>query len=156
MNIFTVSPNPRVCAEWLDDLRLRKMIVETVQIISTAQYLNGRDTEGLYKPTHKNHPCCLWAAESDSHLQWLINLAFAYKNEYLWRFGKYHQTFSKFKKLREIDEPGISIPEYWPNCSEYKDHPVFNAYKMTLRNKWHRDRCDPWKLNPKWTGREEP
>lgn len=53
MNIFVTDPNPKIAASHLDDLRLGKMCVETAQMLSVW----AKPFDGIYKPTHINHPC---------------------------------------------------------------------------------------------------
>lgn len=36
MNIFVVDEDPAICAEYLDDKRVVKMVLETAQMLSTA------------------------------------------------------------------------------------------------------------------------
>ena len=62
MNIFITSFDSKEAASHLDDLRLNKMILETAQLLSSAyRHLFG-DNELLYKDTHFNHPCAIWAS----------------------------------------------------------------------------------------------
>jgi len=152
MNIFAVDSDTTECARWLDDSRLRKMIVETVQIISTAEYICGGDISGLYKPTHIHHPVNKWASNSSRNTDWLILLFLAYKDEYLWRIGRWHKTFNYTNRLLEI-YCGDLYPQDFPNCTRFKDRPTFEAVKCELHQKWREDRLNPHKSNPKWTKR---
>jgi hypothetical protein len=76
------------------------MVVETGQILSTVARSNpGRllrvDLQALYKPTHKNHPCVLWAGSSYSNFIWLREHFFGLADEYTYRYGKVHATCEK-------------------------------------------------------------
>jgi len=66
MNIFVVSPDTMECAKALDDLRLNKMIIETAQLLSTAMRVQGYTGNDIYKSTHVNHPCAVWARRRTS------------------------------------------------------------------------------------------
>lgn len=92
MNIFVLDRNPVLAASYHCDKHVVKMIVETAQILSTAAHLRGRWREGMYRPTHKNHPCVLWAANSLANASWLVNLGNALCAEYRHRYGKRHKT----------------------------------------------------------------
>ena len=52
MNLFTISDNTQYCARNLDDVLLRKTIVEAAQMLSTAIIINDKikdKPEGIYK-----------------------------------------------------------------------------------------------------------
>jgi len=152
VNIFAVDERPEVCARWLDDARLRKMIVETAQMLSTATWLWGWKVEDVYKPTHKGHPCTLWVADSLYNFSVAHYLLECYLEEFEWRFGKRHKTADVWLVLVEyvgfgewFDKPRLVDT---PNVTPYADWEVHEAYKQALRDKWAQDK------NPKWTGRE--
>lgn len=75
MNIFVLDPNPAVAASYHCDQHLHKMILESAQIVSTAMIAREFGIPGLYKPTHINHPCTKWAAESNHNILWICELA---------------------------------------------------------------------------------
>lgn len=83
MNIFATDPDPSISARALDDSRLVKMTLETAQILSTAY-------GGPYRPTHRNHPCVLWAANDLRNAKWLADHGKALAAEYKRRFGRVH------------------------------------------------------------------
>lgn len=113
MNIFYLDENPEKCAKAHYDTHVRKMIVESAQMLSTAhRVLDGystiqlnkanrrmtvwklddsRDKE-LYKSTHVNHPCSLWVRESIHNYLYLYRLMVALINEFDYRWGKTHAT----------------------------------------------------------------
>jgi hypothetical protein len=100
MNIFVVDQDTYKSAQALDDLRLNKMIVETAQILSTAMHLRGyAGIDRIYKPTHQNHPCCVWARESSENYKWLLlyfcDLIEVRNN----RTGKRHKTEEIYNAL---------------------------------------------------------
>lgn len=90
MNIFVLDKDPIKCAQYHCD-RHMKMIVESAQMLSTALHEYGT-VEGVYKPTHKNHPCAIWARQSRSNYIWLCELSVQLLNEYANRYGKLHKT----------------------------------------------------------------
>lgn len=57
MNIFILDEAQHLCARYHSDVHLNSQLKEAVQILSTVY-------GGPYKPTHTQHPCVRWAAES--------------------------------------------------------------------------------------------
>lgn len=122
MNIFILHENPKLAAEMLCDSHIVKMPLETAQMLSTVLYYNRPDLFSvgeyspikfkrktlikpkktrkayyvgdtrMYAPTHKNHPCTIWASDSLSNYCWLISHGIALCDEYGWRYGKPHSS----------------------------------------------------------------
>ena len=157
MNIFVTDPDPRKCAIALDDARLRKMIVETAQLLSTALHEWGHEqAANVYKPTHRNHPCNLWARTRVANARWLYEHLDAMGEEFRTRFDKSHKTHGLvvpfYAALRDLYDEEYNETSPFPNCTPYKEwDDVTEAYKQTLRDKWAND-----KRPPKWTNRELP
>ncbi len=102
MNIFALDYSPKLAAQYHCDKHVVKMIVETAQILSTAHHINGVNSqlrEIIYKETHKNHPCCIWARESTENYLWLCSLGIELCKEYTLRYGKIHKTQSILEML---------------------------------------------------------
>ena len=153
MNIFVVSPDTMECAKALDDLRLNKMIIETAQLLSTAMRVQGYTGSDIYKSTHVNHPCAVWARESNENYKWLLLYMSDLVEEKQNRTGKLHKSYHIFNALcaGPVLMPFKPMTP-WPNCSYYKyDNDVHNAYKETLKMKWTLD-----KRPPKWTNATKP
>lgn len=163
MNIFVTEPCPIASAEALDDKRVVKMILESAQLLSTAIHINVLTLDDdisqvLYKPTHKQHPCALWSAHSNSNWEWLFQHFLALCQEYTHRYGKYHKSAALAPHLRKYhylikDGPQTSFA----NCTRFEHcdfrhlQDVHDAYKRYLTIKWNND-----KLIPKWTNRAQP
>jgi len=162
MNIFAVSPSPSECARVLDDKRLNKMVTETAQLLSTAIHEWGYpESANVYKPTHRNHPCVLWVHEHESHFGWASELLLELMGEWMHRMDKVHGAYVAVTDgLREatdrLDEHAVlSTPDYFPNCTPYKDWAdVHAAYRQTLIHKW-RNNIDVGRP-PRWTRTEPP
>lgn len=99
MNIFALSMNPRQAAQWHCDRHVVKMLLESAQLLWTAQHVAAGPTLDLtgapttrdgrrqgYKPTHKNHPCAIWARATLGNYMWLCALATALAEEYHYRY----------------------------------------------------------------------
>lgn len=66
---------------------------EAAQILSAVWHKSGLLVpQGLYDPTHLNHPCVVWAEHSNSNYGWLAQLGLALCEEYTHRYGKTHAS----------------------------------------------------------------
>ena len=92
MNIFRIEQTPEACAHSMLDSHVVKMCVETPQLLSGAHHmLDGNEAiEGIYKLTHKNHPCAIWTRASNNNYTWLYCHFKALCDEYTYRYGKVH------------------------------------------------------------------
>jgi hypothetical protein len=104
MNIFVLDYTPEKAAEYHCDKHVVKMIVETAQILSTVHHVLGQGHDGIYRKTHENHPCSVWARKSDSNYSWLLRLGQALIEEYGARYKKTHKTSAVINKLSSIPE----------------------------------------------------
>lgn len=152
MNIFLTNPNPVICAQELDDKRVNKMTVETAQLLSTAHRLEG-GSSSVYRTTHKNHPCAVWARASHLNYLWLYEHFISLCDEYTHRTGKVHLSDQKLREILQDVPNNIEALARTPfvNCSLRKDLPIHEAYRDTMRTKWLTD-----KRKPTWTMRDEP
>ena len=162
MNIFVTDPDPVKSAAFLDDKRVNKMITESCQMLATALMRHGcpeselpisKATGKAYRSTHKNHPCTLWAGETRDNYIWLWNHMMCLLIEFKMRHGYEHYGEVNLPKLREARKyipEGKQTP--FVNCSLYKEEEdVYNAYRMTMADKWKKD-----KIRPSWTNTTKP
>ena len=84
MNFFYLDDDPIMCARYMVDKHVIKMILEHCQLLSTAQNLFGID--GLYKSTHINHPCSIWTRASLDNYNLLIDYTKEIIKEYKHRY----------------------------------------------------------------------
>ena len=108
MNIFILDSFQIRCARFHCDKHVCKMIVETAQLLSNAYWATGE--KGIYKETHKNHPCSLWVQESIENYMWLAFLGSALCAEYTWRYGKIHKCKKYIEKMAFNPPPVPNIP----------------------------------------------
>ena len=94
MNLFVLDRSPRIAAQFLCDAHVVKMILESAQLLSTQDRLNG--LERGYRMTHENHPCrrCL---ENPANYLWLSAHLGSLLREYTHRFRKEHRTEQLFR-----------------------------------------------------------
>jgi len=96
MNIFAVHENPVIAAQSLCDKHVVKMIVEGCQMLSTIHRLSSSHViyapVELYKQSFVNHPCTIWARESEQNYNWLASHTYALSNEYTHRYNRTHKA----------------------------------------------------------------
>lgn len=122
MNIFYLDPDPSVAATYHVDKHVVKMILETAQLLSTAHQLLDGEREGLYKATHKNHPCSKWVRASKSNYQWLYSLFCSLCDEYTFRYGKVHKTDQKMREALSVPPTNITDVGFTPPAQAMPDH----------------------------------
>lgn len=162
MNIFVTDFDPIICAQHHNSVHLNKMIIEQMQLLSTAHIvLDG--TQVAYKKTHENHPCAKWIRKEKSNYMWGYKLAKALCDEYTFRTGKVHKSSEKLSALstapKNISEKYgtmTHIPKAMPD--EFKEKDVVQSYKNYLNAKFieWRTRDKPIKVDwgvrgcPEW------
>lgn len=117
MNLFYLSDNPQLCAEWAVDSHCVKMILESAQLLSTAHRIldgtpvieervlaSGRKRNHtkyvlpdlrdsiLYSATHMNHPCAIWVRANQQNYAWAWAYLREHCDEYTHRYGKTHKV----------------------------------------------------------------
>ena len=120
------------------------MILEYTQILCTALHIlipdiakKCYDKKLIYKKTHYNHPCCIWARNNISNFKWLIKLTKACSKEHQFRYKPKHihksmkviKIIEKLIPLIETSIPGeFSDP---PMCmpDQYKSDNCIEAYR---------------------------
>lgn len=165
MNIFVLDENPKLCAQYHYDTHIRKMLIEYAQLLSGAwrvmegeKYIffekgkrkihyklrNHMELEpNLYKVSHLNHPCSIWARESAGNYVWLYNLLKYVAEEYTYRFGTPHKTFNVIPYLENIPPSLENIGFYkTPFAQAIPDHlksdnPVLSYRKLYRTEKAH-------------------
>ncbi len=128
MNIFFLSRKTRQCAKWHCDKHVVKMILESTQLLYTANHENGgtptiADSAPIclstgnrgYKTHSKNHPCALWVRESLAHYAWLLWLAKDLVAEHTHRFSpkKIHASMVHLEWLEANPPPGLLTKTVW-------------------------------------------
>ena len=130
MNIFVVDKDPEVAATMLCDKHIVKMILETAQMMCTVVASYGHETP--YRPTHKKHPCTLWAGQSRANWNWLIDHGMAMSEEYTKRYGRVHKSQSVIEwcAMKHIDLPDTSLTPFAQAMPpQYKNTCAVTAYR---------------------------
>lgn len=99
MNRFITADTVERCAKDLCDAHLHKMVLEEGQMLCTTIheqwrtiYADLKQVVPLYKPTHVNHPCRVWAGESADNFRFAYSLFSAMCDEYTRRRNRVHKT----------------------------------------------------------------
>ncbi len=151
MNIFAVDKDPKISAQQLCDKHVVKMILESAQMLCSA-YPNG---DAPYKRAFYNHPCTIWARESQENYEWLLTHAYAMCQEYTRRYGKVHKSIDAIEwcgknyiKLR-LPQKGLTkfaqaMPEQYKNkCSVTAYRSYYNGEKAGFA-KWKKRETPKW------------
>lgn len=133
MNIFVLDLDPKKAAQTHCDKHVVKMICESVQMISTVirkQFPNA----DVYKSTHRNHPCTIWAGESQANMNWLCELTQGLLDEYTLRYDKKHASGLVFERcktyLSDLNYSKSGLTEFAQAMPEYyKSKDVVTAYR---------------------------
>ncbi len=153
MNIFVTSPCPYESARYLDDKRVIKMVLESVQLLSTAVNEIAGKQVGPYRTTHKNHPCAVWARQNRANFNWLVRHAAGLAAEYKRRYGKTHKSASYIGQLQWLGcsllPPGEKLTPF-ANCARHKGlgiegvgRDVHECYRDYLNQRWLADKRPP-------------
>lgn len=155
MNIFYLSSDIEECARFHCDRHVNKMILESAQLMASVHRLTDPKADEipcLYRLTHKNHPCAVWARESLDNYEYLFSLCLFLNEEAKYRYGhsKDHLSFEKVNgwPVPNILAKGFSEP---PKCV----HDDFKGYDSTVeayRAYYRRDKADI----ATWTKRSKP
>ena len=137
MNIFALDNDPVTAAQMQCDKHVVKMVLETAQMLSTVHHEYGSQwAEALYRPTHRNHPCTIWAGENTANYRWLMYHFKALAGEYCYRYDREHLSWQKLNGMLDHCPPTIEIASEctpfaraMPEQYKYFDDPV-DSYRM--------------------------
>lgn len=90
MNIFVLDPDPEKAAAMICDCHVRKMCLETAQILSACMVIRDIPLESdMPRPMSINHPV-ITVIDDARKLDWVLLYNVYLHNEYYKRFGKAH------------------------------------------------------------------
>jgi hypothetical protein len=156
MNIFVVDSCPITAAQSLCDAHVVKMVLESAQMLSTVQILSGTFDERLYKPTHANHPCTLWARESKANYEWLYLHFVGLADEYNHRYNKIHKSFQKLEGVLSQVPSGLPDSVLSPFAQampdEFKRACAVEAYRVyyDLKSRTMHRFTYSYRVKPEW------
>lgn len=155
MNIFVLDYDVNKCAQYHLDKHCVKMILETTQLLNNALIKHDSLYSPVYRETHKNHPCSLWAAESIDNFEWLVKLGLALSNEYTFRYNKIHKCHDILKELQQsisLDKfPKVGMTPFRKCMPEqYKCEDAVDSYRKYYKYdksyiaKWSKREVPEW------------
>ena len=148
MQLFILDRNPHRAVKMLADVHIRKMCLETAQILSALLMRNGDLLDsGMPKAHNLNHPI-IKALDTPSKVNYTVLYNIALQDEFYYRFGRKHKYFelgkSYFNKLftpfaaqcdfsfcRDFKDCQIKTPDI---VDAYREYYIFK--KSIIRN-WH-------------------
>ena len=155
MQLFILDTAPRLAAVMLCDKHLRKMCLETAQILSSVLYnKNMTVPPELPKPYNPRHPV-IAAVNNAWKINWVLIYNSALQREYTYRFGKNHAyrklvrvymrllytadlngaDWSFARAFKEFDSPGTDI------VKAYREY--YRRKKLIMRNMVYTKRLPP-------------
>lgn len=142
MNVFILHEDPAQAASALVDKHVTKMVLEGVQILNTALHQSGNSDLAFYGATHKNHPWCLWAAESYEQWRLVADYTDAIGWEFIERYGKTHKSHEKMTGFDieaiadALSRSGPVNPSEAPQTilDQYEQADTIEAYREYYRN----------------------
>jgi hypothetical protein len=165
MNIFVTDECPFESAKALDDKRVIKMILESTQLLCNALRYHGCYEPWLYKPTHVNHPCSVWARENSDNFVWLYYHTKHLCDQYYFVYKKEHKCYylistsyflyEAFKRIPTAKQTpfAVCITPY-DGMLDKETNSVYDCYKHYMIHKWSNDVREPtWKnprTKPRW------
>ena len=161
MNIFATDECPIKSAKALPCILLRKMIVESCQILCTAHFICDGVIKS-YKPTHQNHPVSIWTRKSTGNYNWLYQHYVALCSEFSTRNGKPHASMALLKELKTAPKNSTNKPVdidfmCMPvECKKTID--VHKNYRYYLNQKYKdwATRTDKKQIHVTWTNAVKP
>lgn len=129
------------------------MVLETAQLLSTVAAELGGPAAGLYKPTHRNHPCVQALVAHTGYREWVVLHGCALAAEYTYRFGREHKServiFTAALRFSTRAPCRNFFSQVMPE--EFRQEDPHAAYRAYLVAKYA-----AWKRPPRWTRREPP
>lgn len=114
MNCFPLDYNIVKSVEYHMDSHVVKIILEGVQMLSSANIING--LPGCYKLCHPNHPMTKWVASSSGNYIWMFNYVNFLNQEWKYRFDHTHDHKSIVALKNMPIMSGNYTPTKMPTC----------------------------------------
>ena len=144
MQLFILDHDPGRVPAMLCDAHVRKMCLETAQILSSVIRRQGKKLPlEVPKPYNPNHPV-ITALDTAQKINWTVRFNTALQREYCRRFGKKH-AYSGLTGIYQavLFRPGTPIdPAGWTFARDFKDvKPEFRRANGRYRFRSHLKRC---------------
>ena len=119
MNLFILSLDPARAAEEMMDKHVNKILLEAVQMLSTAMRvlipeIPEEISKSIYKLAHKNHPVTIWCRTSRANFIWTLDLVDALHAEWKYRYGHPETKIHKSYQVAQILRANIPADDLFP------------------------------------------
>jgi hypothetical protein len=119
MNLFILSLDPARAAEEMMDKHVNKILLEAVQMLSTAMRVLVPEipeeiSKSIYKLAHKNHPVTIWCRTSRANFIWTLDLVDALHAEWKYRYGHPETKIHKSYQVAQILRANIPAEHLFP------------------------------------------
>ena len=166
MNIFILDADIKNSARFHTDKHCVKMILEHCQMLCTSVLVNPNLQTTLdiidvpYKKAHINHPCTIWVSKNHDNFAWLVAYTHELHEEYKYRYGREHLSYTTLKSSRIITDniiaygSSLSILDLAPACvmpDECKIGSVIESYRNYYKQ--YKSQLFSWtkRDKPYWT-----
>lgn len=170
MNLFVLDADPYVAAIQNQDLHVKKISLESVQILQTAYPLEDlrredcpRNQEGNPRGHgYFNHPVCKWARANINNFYWTLEHSIALHQEYLYRFGEEHFSYSFVRwAIKNVPQIPDTPKTEHPQCFQKYPHLITPGDPITGYRKYYKEAkmSFTWKTKTvyaSWTKRKVP
>lgn len=125
MNIFYLDKDPTKAAEYMINVHVNKMIIESSQLLANCytpeQLDKAPKTQSgkTRKYSYYNHPCAIWVRNSLDNFNWTVQHAIALVNERQYRFDKNHFS-SEFINWCNNNQPNLDSFGLTPPAQAFK------------------------------------
>jgi hypothetical protein len=159
VNLFILSNNHTEIAEMMFDKHIPKILLEAVQLLSTAKHIldptDEINNKKIYKITHIKHPVSIWVRKSFENYIWTLDLCDALQKEFNYRFNhnKIHKSYLVALHLRTCIPPrenfeykgltrfALAMPDI------YKTNDVIKSYRQYYQSQTKKILAS-WKKRP--------
>lgn len=124
MNIIILDEDFKANAEMYNDIHLVSQIKEHTQMMMSAYYYSSSHAvhdklammrkDGLYKLTHKNHPCTKWTRLCFDNWQylWLLTQELDKERKFRKPSAKEHKSITKLRDIiKKYGTPDLPVSE---------------------------------------------
>jgi hypothetical protein len=120
MNLFILSLDPARAAEEMMDKHVNKILLEAVQMLSTAMRVLTPEipedlSNSIYKLAHKNHPVTIWCRTSRANFIWTLDHIDALHNEWKYRYAHPESKIHKSYQVAQIIRENIPADHLFPS-----------------------------------------
>lgn len=170
MNIFAFDPDPALCARWLDNKRVGKLLMEANQMLSLAVKILDEDLDWIEHVgqdkicngfAYRDHPVSIWVRSSRGNFRWTVSYAHALTQEFNRRFRKNHASGQRTPYIAEFEyclpvgdlTPFQNSARHGGRGLDFSHLPVHQAYRTYAVARWKTDARPPqWPTGqmPEW------